>query len=720
MTANQLYMSCPWQLRRLIVALVFVALVSVAPLMPANTAESGGTSPGDRMLERYFRAETESIAAACRAELKAWDTFVANAESNRRQLREMLGLEPLPARGDLKAVVSGVHEKDDVAVENVHFQSLPRLYVTANLYRPKKLVGKAPAVLYVCGHARAVKDGVSYGNKTKYQHWGAWFARHGYVCLIIDTLQLGEIEGIHHGTYREGMWSWNSRGYTPASVEVWNSMRALDYLESRPEVDAERMGVTGRSGGGAYSWYLMALDDRIKVGVPTAGITNLKNHVLDGCVEGHCDCMYPVNTYRWDFAKIAAMAAPRPLLVANTDRDRIFPLDGVLDVYWQVRAGYDLMGQPNRIGLQIAAGPHEDLPVLQLYALQWFNQHLAEKDPVIDGTARDYFEPEQLKVFGELPADEINTRAHEVFVGRAAAPEVPETLDEWHGIRSRWMADLKSKSFGAWPEGEGGGEPRRVFRADADGLELTGYEVESQQHFRLPLYVFTKVGSSIEVVDEVVLHVLDESGWRSLVAKMPSALADRFVAAPEDDDEPLPQNMPLKEQVTHNRAVAYFAPRGIGPSAWNTSGTRATHIRRRFMLLGQTLDGMLAYDVRRAVQSLRKVGGLEDAKFIVSGERAMAVNVLYAALFEPKVSELRLHRLPHSHEREPDYLNVLRVLDVPQAVAMASENAKVVLDVNDDSKWNYPREVAERLGWSERMVFGDPGASNTGAVTVAE
>src|SRR5439155_1435406 len=82
-----------------------------------------------------------------------------------------------------------------------------------------------------------------------------------------------------------GRWWWASRGYTPAGVEAWNGIRALDYLETRPEVDRSRIGITGRSGGGAYSWWIAALDDRIKVAVPTAGITTLKNHILDGAID---------------------------------------------------------------------------------------------------------------------------------------------------------------------------------------------------------------------------------------------------------------------------------------------------------------------------------------------------------------------------------------------------------------------------------------------------
>ena len=146
------------------------------------------------------------------------------------------------------------------------------------------------------------------------------------------------------------MWWWLCRGYTPAGVEAWNCVRALDYLETRKEVDANRIGVTGRSGGGAYSWWIAAIDERIKVAVPVAGITDLQNHVVDGCVEGHCDCMFIVNTYRWDYPLVAALVAPRPLLISNSDKDTIFPLDGVLRVHEKVRRIYKLYGAEKQPG----------------------------------------------------------------------------------------------------------------------------------------------------------------------------------------------------------------------------------------------------------------------------------------------------------------------------------------------------------------------------------
>src|SRR5207237_8522002 len=104
-----------------------------------------------------------------------------------------------------------------------------------------------PASLYVCGHSGRGRD----GNKTAFQDHGLWFASNGYVCLIVDTLQLGEVAGKHHGTYNLNRWWWHSRGYTPAGVECWNGSRAIDCLVSRPESVHDTCGVIGSCGAGA-------------------------------------------------------------------------------------------------------------------------------------------------------------------------------------------------------------------------------------------------------------------------------------------------------------------------------------------------------------------------------------------------------------------------------------------------------------------------------------
>ncbi|MGI9241206.1 MAG: alpha/beta hydrolase family protein, partial [Verrucomicrobiales bacterium] len=164
---------------------------------------------GDRLLAEYFELETRRIESSCLAEIRTADDWRRARGVYREQLFEMLGVPSRGQRTPLDAEVTGSQQLGDVVIENLVFQSLPGLYVTANYYRPATLPEQPlPAILYVCGHAGQRAGGISFGNKTAYRRHGLWFANHGYICLTIDTIQLGEIEGIHHGTYREGRWWW--------------------------------------------------------------------------------------------------------------------------------------------------------------------------------------------------------------------------------------------------------------------------------------------------------------------------------------------------------------------------------------------------------------------------------------------------------------------------------------------------------------------------------
>ena len=174
----------------------------------------GQAKTAQATLDHYFHQQTQLISNQCLEQIKSIDEWQQQKPKRRAELYDMLGLQPLPAKTKLNPVITGGAEAEGVIVENIYFESSPGLFVTGNLYRPSEQEKPLPAILYVCGHGRVKENGISYGNKTHYQHHGAWFAKNGYVCLTIDTIQLGELEGIHHGTYREKMWWWNNRGYT--------------------------------------------------------------------------------------------------------------------------------------------------------------------------------------------------------------------------------------------------------------------------------------------------------------------------------------------------------------------------------------------------------------------------------------------------------------------------------------------------------------------------
>jgi hypothetical protein len=554
------------------------------------------------------------------------------------------------------------------------------------------------------------KDGVSYGNKTSYHHHGVWFAHHGYACLIIDTLQLGEIEGEHHGTHHLGKWWWIARGYTSAGVEAWNCVRALDYLETRPEVDKTRFGVTGRSGGGAYSWWIAALDERIKVAAPTAGITSIHNHVVDGCVEGHCDCMFMVNTYRWDYDRVIALVAPRPLLICNTDKDSIFPLDGVYQLYTSARKLYDSMGKEGNIGLQIAEGPHKDVQPLNTGAFHWFERFLKGADPMAttDEAAKKSLQPEQLRVFKELPADQHNTKIDHEFVPLAAKPSTPSSMSDWQPQREAWMQALKDKAFRAWPSNAEAARAKPVESITKDGITMSTYDFLSQEPFNLRLYVAHREGLKPADIELVALHVLDEEGWKGFESEYGSRFEKLFANKPgaKSDDEAFENEK--KMFGSFKWAMGYIAPRGVGPTAWTGSEKAQTQRLRRFYLLGETKDSGQVWDIRRAVQATRSIAGFDKTKLWLASGGVMAGNALYASLFEDNIARLDLNGLPASHMDGPTYFNVLRYLDVPQAAAMASERTKVVIYTADKQPWDFLVQTAGKLGWPKNVQLREP------------
>lgn len=683
------------------VLLMILPLAMTAPLRAAEpTKPPIIPGPGDAALAEYFRVETDTIAKASLADIHSAADWDAKKGESRRQLAEMLGLDPMPPKTDLEPVITSKLDQPLFTVEKLYFQSRPGLYVTANLYIPKGLTAPAPTILYVCGHGNVKKNGISYGSKVAMQHWPGWFARNGYICLIIDTLELGEIEGEHHGTYRRGMWWWHDRGYTPASVEAWNSIRALDYLETRPEVDKTRLGVTGRSGGGAYSWWLAALDDRIKVAIPTAGITDLHDHVVNGTIEGHCDCMFMVNNYRWDFGQVAALVAPRPLLIQNTDKDSIFPLEGVNHVHSAARDIYDLTHAAQKsLGLIITEGPHKDTQELQVTAFKWFNRHFKQEEGDIEMLARPLFEPEQLKVFKELPADQINTKIAETFVPMAAAPSVPATKEEWETMRAAWMKGLAEKTFSGWPKETAAPEVKPAFTQTAEGITLSAFDFVAQHDVALRLFVLQQ--EKLAGADLLVLNVLDAPGWEKFVNETAGAFPKLGTAAHAD----AAAWESTRKMLLENKCImAYVAPRGVGPTAFTRDEKKYVQILRRFPLLGQTLEGMQIYDTRRAIQALRAQPAFSKTPLWLQADGRMAGVALYASLFEPEVARLDLHDLPKSHVDGPHLLNVLKTLDMPAAVALAAERSRVVLYAKEQGDWTYPQAVAQKLQWADKQV----------------
>ncbi len=579
------------------------AIVLIIFALPLISAEPKDELPGDKLVRAYLARETEKIGREGLSGIAAaadWER--ARPELERRYL-EMLGLWPLPEKTPLKASTTGVLEMEGFRVEKVHFQSRPGLYVTANFYLPRKVEGKLPAVLYLCGHSPRGRD----GNKAAFQHHGIWFATHGFVCLVVDSLQLGEVAGIHHGTYSYNRWWWQARGYTPAGVECWNGIRALDYLEGRPEVDPQRIAATGISGGGAATFWISAADRRVKALAPVSGMGDLETYVTDGVIDGHCDCMLLINTYRWEWTTIAALAAPRPLLFANSDHDSIFPMSGNLRIAARLRRLYQVLGKPEAFDTVVVPGEHEDKLPLRLAAYRWIGRWLKGDDREVTEGELPKIEGKDLRVFPDaLPADALNDRIDETFVP-LAAPPIPSGPSEYTPWREKLLSELRLKCLGP-PE------------AEMEVAKFAPPKPLDDQHT-----IWLAVGNLGET----------ESDWTGAY--------------------------------TAGRQKVPFLPRGTGEGAWTMAPPH--HVERAMAILGRTADSGRVWDVAIAARKVHE--GSKHANPIgVIGRGTAGVLGAYAALLEPAIQKVVLVDPPRSHRDGPYFLNVLRVCDIADALGM--------------------------------------------------
>jgi hypothetical protein len=159
--------------------------------------------------------------------------------------------------------------------------------------------------------------------------------------------------------------------------------------------------------------------------------------------------MYMNNFHRWDFDKVAALCAPRPLLISNTDKDDIFPLDGVMQIFRSSRRLYHLLGKDNNLGLQMAEGPHHDSQPLNIGAFHWFDRFFKGTDAMatIREPALPAFKNDDLRVFKTLPLDQINTTVDRYFVPAFQPPPVPKNKAEWEALKAGWMEQLRRHVF---------------------------------------------------------------------------------------------------------------------------------------------------------------------------------------------------------------------------------------------------------------------------------
>jgi dienelactone hydrolase len=390
--------------------IVFLCLLTGSNLSHAANASlralPEGQLPDDRRLaplkdlDGYFPFEPSATP-------EAWQ---ARAQVVRRRLAVSLGLWPMPERTPLNPVVHGKIEQPDYSVEKVYFESIPGFFVTGNLYRPKGRTGKLPGVLCPHGHwnngrfvdcgPAEIRQAIVRGEE-RFEHGGrsvlqsrcVQLARMGCVVFHYDMVGYADSvqipESLAHGYSKQrpemntavnwGLFSPQAEANLQSvmGLQTWNSIRALDFLLTLPEVDANRIGVTGASGGGTQTFILCALDDRPAVAFPAV--------MVGTAMQGGCTCenacLLRVDTGN---VETAALFAPKPLgMTAADDWTREMPTKG----FPELQKHFEMLGaKPNVMLKPLIHFNHNYNYVSRAVMYGWMNQHLklGLSDPVVE------------------------------------------------------------------------------------------------------------------------------------------------------------------------------------------------------------------------------------------------------------------------------------------------------------------------------------------------
>ncbi len=568
----------------------------------------------------------------------------------KRKLLKMLGHHRTwPVQPPDVRITSRV-ERPDYVLECIVFETAPGLFITANFYIPRKGSGPYPLIIYQSGHSPRGY----YGNKNAFKHHGAWFAARGISCLILDTIELGELPVTHHGLYSYKWYDWFSRGYSPLAAELYNARRAIDYLVTRAEVDGQRIGATGISGGGVTTFFLTLIDDRIKAAAPVSGVCSTVGHIERRLAVEHCDCMYPVNSAGLLFSEMGALAAPRPFLLCNALSDGLFPQPYFEQLVDKMREIYRLYEASDNLRAATVPGGHADsesirLPVYQFFLKEFLglDTTLTEHGPV------DTLKAEQLLCHGDgFPLNERLTRIHEEFMPGAVFTAERLTSEGREARLKELTHTLRSEVFPYFPESGVSFETKWGEQSNMWKRTMRTVSFSSFAELR------------VEGIYTVPEHL--EQGRR-----LPALLVIR--------DRRRPSWWPdVNRQEGYDwgeRAVLIIEHLDNDSRAIDDS--LAHQMERQAMIAGQSFDGIRTYEVLRSLELLRSLPEVDPERITIAGSGAFGVNGLYGALLDGKVNRVVLESPTASHIEGPHYLGVLIHTDIPEVVCLMSDKVRL-------------------------------------------
>lgn len=619
----------------------------------------------DDVLDRMARARAEIPIAADP------QTFDARRGELRARIRESMGLRDLPERTPLDAEVVGTVSFDGYRIEKLRFESRPGVVVTAHVYVPDG-PGPFPVVVSPIGHYYV------YGKSSPYVAPRAHgLAKLGYASLVYDAFGQGERDVGGH-SHDEG-WRLALTGQSNLSIMVWDTMRAIDYLETRSDIDTTRLAVTGASGGGLNSLYTSIVDDRISASLPVVFVTGFEDIVIAGGPHDPCTYQWGVAGYT-NMGEMAGLFAPKPQLLMAGDRDVYFPADGTRRAYEQANQIYSLFGADDDVRLFVAQSDHEYHLSMRERLYGFVEEHLSSRGDGAPIPEPSFALPNpgeaRLRVFdGAFPNDRNPRSLAEQWaieaIDRLPSPDETSAAT----LRSSLIATLHPGAVEFVPE---------IVEIDAytnpSGVRIERLRIDVDPGIALAAYV--KPGS----VGSPAIVIVDGGG----------------LTRPEIVLEPAPEDL----------TIVYVAPRGDGESAWNEHLATANNF-----MLGDTLLAQRASDVAKVGRALKRYGPTAGAPIglLALGEHAALTaafsQAMYGAYDAASIGPV-MSTFMESFQRElPMATRVFGLLkhgDMPQVLWLAAERP-LQLVLTSESHTLYHRDdwvdaVADRAQQTDSLT----------------
>src|SRR5271157_5884246 len=573
--------------------LLLIYALSLAPLLVAD----------DTLLQWMDGIAQQQLAdrAAALAKIRT----VRDAEARQAQVRakilELLGGLP-NYDGPLNARVTGRIDRPRYTIEKVIFESLPQFYVAANLYLPKE-GGKHPGVLRPMGHWEE--------GKAREQVVDANLAMKGFVVLTYDPIGQGErqqaydprieaslIGGSTDQHFQAGAQSILA-GENFARYRIWDAKRALDYLLSRPEVDGDKIGCTGCSGGGTLTTYISALDPRIKVAAPACYINSWRQ--LFAGPTGDSEQSFPFFlSSGLDVADYIELFAPKPWLINSTIGD-FFPIEGARHAYQESLDWYRIYNAEDHIHWAVGPGPHGTPLEIRESIYEWMIRWLK------DGRGNFREEPVEMAPDFDLLATQTGqVEGHEMY---------QVILERFRQRMSQGSADQSVEEVRKWSGDRAGRPPVVRVLSDAPG------EVFRTQQLAL------EVEPGLEISG--VLYAPIAPGRKSavLLVDMDTRLAERLAA--------------------QGAVVLNLQPRGVpAPSTGEDQAAALQNIRA--WVIGKNLAGMRAGDIQRGVDVLLAQPDVDAGSVRAAARNVSGVWLLMAASTDARIGKIWLDHTPYS------------------------------------------------------------------------